>query len=105
LTLVIFLIYGLPQLKVIMGGEKDSDEKAGKSGLGAAFILMGIMTLTVQFWAGNTHTWGQFNFADVWHTELSVVGGLLILGGVGLIIRTLVIRKQAITLLAKEKKA
>ena len=105
ITLVLFLIFGLPQLKAIMGGEKESEDKAGNGGLGAAFILMGLMTLTVQFWAGGTHTWNQFNFADVWHTELSIVGGLQILGGLAVISRTLLIKRKSALLSAKEIKA
>jgi len=46
---------------------------------------MGICTLTVHIWAGPTHTFGGFNFADVWHVQLLIAGWGMVLGGTGVI--------------------
>lgn len=42
---------------------------------------VGLLTLTIQFLMAPTHTIGGVNYADVWHTALNVIGGLLILAG------------------------
>jgi hypothetical protein len=31
-------------------------------------------------WVGTTHTWEGVNFADVWHTQLAVLGWGLVVG-------------------------
>ena len=58
-------------------------------GMGATAIITGIVTLTVQIWAGPTHTFTEINFADVWHEQLSVVGWGMILIGITLITRSM----------------
>jgi hypothetical protein len=57
---------------------KASDNK--KAG-GAAAIVVGLFTLTVQYTMGSTHTWGGVNYADAFNTSMTVIGmGLLVLG-------------------------
>jgi hypothetical protein len=57
------------------------DETDGDFTAGAALIMGGLLTLTVHLWAGNTHTWNGINYADAWHTQLSVIGWGLIISG------------------------
>ena len=48
---------------------------------GAAAILLGLMTLTIQYTMGPTHTWGGVNYANAFHALLTAIGlGLLLLG-------------------------
>ena len=80
LTLVIFLLFKIPAIwqGVDFSKAKASDNK--KAG-GAAAIVVGLFTLTVQYTMGSTHTWGGVNYADAFNTSMTVIGmGLLILG-------------------------
>jgi len=88
-TLIVFLIMGLPGLRKIMGTNTDSGKKTGEAGLGSAFIIMGVITLTVQFWVGNTHIINQINFADIWHKEFLIAGLTMIIIGIPLIVRAI----------------
>ena len=80
LTLAIFLLFKIP---VIWQGVDFSKAKASdnKKAGGAAAIVVGLFTLTVQYTMGSTHTWGGVNYADVFNTSMTVIGmGLLVLG-------------------------
>ena len=88
LTLAVFLLFQIPGVKETLALDQASGSSGGGSGLGAAAIVMGFTTLTVHIWAGPTHTIGGINFADVWHTQLLVIGWGMILLGIGLILRS-----------------
>jgi hypothetical protein len=82
-TLVIFLIFRIPGIWEKTGFDKPGDKIETGSGAGIAMILAGVLFLTVHLWAGPTHTWGGINYADAWHTQLTVVGwGLILSGGI-----------------------
>ena len=79
-TLIIFMLFKIPAIwqGVDFTKAKSSDSK--KAG-GAAAIMMGLFTLTVQYTMGSTHTWGGVNYADAFNTSMTVIGiGLLLLG-------------------------
>lgn len=83
LTLIIFLLFRI--LGIWQGvnyekpeGEKKTGKQAAAIGLGA----VGILSLTIQFLLASTHIIGGINYADVWHTALTFIGLVLILGGV-----------------------
>jgi hypothetical protein len=79
-TLIIFLLFKIPTIwqGVDFSKAKASDNK--KAG-GAAAIVLGLFTLTIQYTMGSTHTWGGVNYADAFNTSMTVVGiGLLLLG-------------------------
>ena len=86
IVLIYFLILRLPGLweKVRRPAQTPDDE--GRAGAAVAAIIGGALTLTVQYWAGPTHTLGGVNYADVWHTQLAVIGWTLVAGGVAFII-------------------
>ena len=80
LTLAIFLLFKIPAIwqGVDFSKAKASDNK--KAG-GAAAILVGLFTLTIQYTMGSTHTWGGVTYADAFNTSMTVMGiGLLVLG-------------------------
>jgi hypothetical protein len=90
LTLIVFLIYRIPGIweKVDFeraGGEEDIGSKAASITL----LLTGIQTLTVQYWAGPTHTMNGINWADAWHLSMSILGWGLVFSGVSILIFTL----------------
>ncbi len=85
ITLIYFLILRIPGIwnKVNLTGE--ADDAAGL-GAGAALIVAGIVILTVQVWAGPTHVIDGVNYADVWHTQMAIIGGTLTFLGAALLL-------------------
>jgi hypothetical protein len=85
IVLIYFLILRIPGLweKVKYTAQSHDDE--GNAGAAIAAIIGGALTLTVQYWAGPTHTMGGVNYADVWHTQLALIGWTLVLAGVAFI--------------------
>jgi len=80
LTLVIFLLLRIPFIWQGVDFSRDNTKSNLPAG-GAAAILLGIMTLTIQYTMASTHTWGGVNYADVFKTSMTVIGlGLLLIG-------------------------
>jgi hypothetical protein len=80
ITLAVFLLFRLPGLRHMTDTSKTGN--ASGMGGGLAAIMAGAAVLTVQYWAGPTHTWGGVNYADVWHNAFLVTGwGLALAGG------------------------
>jgi len=80
LTLVIFLLFKIPAIWQGVDFTK-GNVKSNKPAGGAAAILLGLMTLTIQYTMGSTHTWGGVNYADAFNTSMTAIGfGLLLLG-------------------------
>jgi hypothetical protein len=84
LTLIVFLLFRISRLRNAMGMD-GGPGKGGASELGATFILMGIAALTVQIWAGPTHTFNDINYADIWRNELMAFGWILVIIGIPII--------------------
>jgi hypothetical protein len=78
LTLVVFLLFRIPGIWQGVNFDKGgSNRTAG----GAAAIILGAMTLTIQYTMGSTHTWGGVNYADAFNLGMTITGiGLLLLG-------------------------
>ncbi len=87
LTLIIFLIFKIPgvweKVDFTKAKKKDS-ETAG----GAAAIVAGVLSLTIQYMMASTHTINGINYGDAFNTTMTVVGGALLLLGVGIITRS-----------------
>jgi len=83
LTLVIFLLFRIPWIwqGVDFAKVKSGDNK--KAG-GAAAILLGLLTLTIQYTMGSTHTWGGVNYAAALNTSMTVIGLACLLLGAGM---------------------
>lgn len=80
LTLVIFLLFRIPFIWQGVNFEKGSTKGNLPAG-GSAAILLGIMTLTIQYTMGSTHTWNGINYANAFNTSMTMIGaGLLLLG-------------------------
>ena len=82
-TLAIFLLFRIPSIWQGVNFDKGNTKSNLPAG-GAAAILLGIMTLTIQYTMGSTHTWGGVNYADAFNTAMTLTGLGLLLIGVGL---------------------
>jgi hypothetical protein len=83
LTLIFFLLIRIPQVWQGVNFEKpEGEKKTGQQAAAIALGVCGILSLTIQFLMAPTHTIGGINYADVWHTSLTFLGLVLILGGV-----------------------
>jgi len=83
LTLIVFLLLRIPGVWQGVNFEKPASEK--KTGQQAAAIALGatgLLVLTIQFIMAPTHSLNGTNYADVWHTALTLVGSGLVLAGI-----------------------
>ncbi|MBI5945677.1 MAG: hypothetical protein HY864_15055 [Chloroflexi bacterium] len=85
LTLAVFLLFKIPFIWQGVNFSK-GDVKSNKPAGGAALTVLGVMTLTIQYFMASTHTWDGVNYADVFNTSLTLVGAGLILCGAGLFV-------------------
>ena len=80
LTLVIFLLFKIPGIWNGVDFNK-AGRNSGIPAAGAAAILLGIMTLTIQYSMASTHTWDGINYADAFSTSMTLAGSALLLIG------------------------
>ena len=83
LTLIVFLLFRIPGLWQGVDYEKPAAEK--KTGRQAAAIALGasgLLVLSIQFIMAPTHSIDGMNYADVWHTTLTLIGTGLVLAGI-----------------------
>lgn len=80
LTLVLFLLLKIPAIWQGVDFAKAKAENNKPAG-GAAAILLGILTLTIQYTMGPTHTWSNVNYANAFNLSMTGIGlGLFLLG-------------------------
>jgi hypothetical protein len=87
LTLLVFLLLRIPSL--LQAAQLENPSAGGDRAAGpAALVVAGITVLTVHLWAAPSHTFSSgVNWADVWHSQLAVLGWGLVIGGVVLFAR------------------
>lgn len=85
LTLIFFLILSIPGIreKVNFSGAGGKNELHVAVGMSA--IIAGVLTLTVFYWAGPSHTFFLENWTYVFYEPLVIIGTALTLWGIGLI--------------------
>jgi hypothetical protein len=99
LTLLIFLLFRIPAVWQGVNFEHPAGgNKNGKQAAAIALAACGLLSLTIQFLMAPTHTLGGINYADVWHTTLTLLGLVLVLGGMVTAVHTrvAVARRQAL---------
>jgi hypothetical protein len=80
LTLIIFLLFRIPFIWEGVNFDK-GDSRGNRMAGGAAAILLGLMTMTIQYSMASTHTWNGVNYADAFNMLMSTTGvSLLCLG-------------------------
>jgi hypothetical protein len=89
LTLIIFLLFRIPGIwQGVDYTRPEGEKKTGKQAAAIALGTSGLLALTIQFLMAPTHTIGGINYADVWHSTLSLLGLVLILGGLATAVYT-----------------
>lgn len=101
-TLVIFLLFRIPSIWQGVNFDKGNTKSNLPAG-GAAAILLGIMTLTIQYTMGSTHTWDGVNYADAFNTAMAVIGLGWLLLGAGLFISMAKVEGTATRLRLRER--
>ncbi len=91
-TLFIFLLFRLPKLRELALFEKGSVDESGTAG-GLTAIVIGLLVLSVQMWAGPTHILGGVNYADAFHNAMLFIGSVLILFGIGWISKSVLFKR------------
>ena len=87
LTPVIFLLIRIPGIwQGVNYANGNSDDKTGKLSTAITLLVTGVLTLTVQYWAGPTHTWDGTNWAAAFLTTSIMLGLGQILGGIALFV-------------------
>jgi hypothetical protein len=86
LTLIVFLLFRIPKIwqgvDYTGGG---SNDKSGPTAAAITLLVTGILTLTMHFWAGPTHTWDGTNWAAAFLVTSTMLGLAQLLGGAALI--------------------
>lgn len=90
LTLVVFLVLGLPGLREKVDFSRAGGKSEVNTAVGMAAIIAGALTLTVFHWAGPSHTFFQQNWTYEFYGPLVVVGIALTLWGIVRIGRVIV---------------
>lgn len=87
LTLIVFLLFRIPKIwqgvDYTSGGSNDS---SGRLAAAITLLVTGILTLTVQHWAGPTHTWDGTNWAAAFLVTSTMLGMGQLLGGTALLV-------------------
>jgi hypothetical protein len=73
LTMIFFLILRIPGIWNEIGLEKTS-HNTDLHRSAAALVLIGLLSLTVQSWEVQTHMFDGVNYADTWHSQLTIIG-------------------------------
>jgi hypothetical protein len=94
-TLAVFLLFRIPGIWSQIGFGRAGGNTTGTAA-GLAMFVAGAVLLTVQVWAGPTHTFGGINFADVWHVQLAIAGWTLVTGGLGTLLWIVLWSKRSI---------
>ena len=87
LTLIVFLLFRIP--KIWQGVDYTffgSDDSDGPRAASITLIITSLLTLTVQYWAGPTHTWGDTNWAEAFEITRILMGLSQLVGGTVLLI-------------------
>ena len=86
LTLIVFLVFRIPAIWQGVNFEKPSNNPdLPRNAAAITLLFSSLLLLTVQFWAGPTHMFEGINYADTWHTQLTILGWMLCVCGVGLL--------------------
>lgn len=102
LTLAVFLLFRLPYIRQGVDFTKRDPGSARLAG-GAAAIVVGVLSLTIQFTMGPTHTWQGTNYAGAFSFSMAVIGWSSLALGMGLIFGRIIRRARVPHSIRREK--
>jgi hypothetical protein len=80
-TLILFLLFRIPAIWQGVNFDKGAGKNEHMAG-GAAAILLGLLTLTIQYTMGATHTWSGVNYANAFNLTMTLIGAACLLLGI-----------------------
>ncbi len=86
-TLVYFAVLQIPGIRKMLEDSGPVDKSETNAAGGLVAFLAGLLTLTVFFWAGPSHTFFGENWTFVFETPLVVMGTVLLVGGFLIVLR------------------
>ncbi len=104
LTLLVWLLFLPPGVRpsLVDGGRDEGSAGAA----GAALIVVGVLTLTVQYWAAPSHIMnGGINYADAFHLPMTIAGWVTATLGAALLRRDLFRKVEVNPVLSVGQKA
>lgn len=102
LTLAVFLLLRIPWIWQGVNFEKGAS-KSNKMAGGAAALLLGLLTLTIQYTMGPTHTWDGVNYANAFNAAMTVAGIGLLLLGAGIFVSARTVKMTAGRLIVQKR--
>jgi hypothetical protein len=93
LTLILFLIFRIPSIWEKVDFTRGSVRSNGPAG-GAAAIILGLVTMSMQYLMGPSHTWDGVNYAAAFNSTLIAAGVFGLILGSALILRPVFKRKE-----------
>lgn len=88
LTLVVFLLFRIPGIwQGVDYTRDDASDGTGRMAAAITLLVTGALTLTVQFWAGPSHTWDGANWAAAFLVTSTLLGLGQVLGGLLVLFR------------------
>jgi hypothetical protein len=81
-TLIVFLIFRIPFIWQGVNYEKPAGAKNDNGPATAITLALGgLMSFTIQYLVGSTHTFGGVNYGDAFHLSMTLIGFGLVLAG------------------------
>lgn len=81
LTLVVFLLFQLPDLRQREPFSNTDDHSTSGLSAGLTALVVGIFLATSTLWLAPSHTYQMVNWADVLRAPMSAIGACFIIGG------------------------
>lgn len=104
LTLIVFLLLRIPFIWQGANFEK-GNSRDNNMASGVAAILLGLITLTIQYTMGSTHTWSGVNYADAFNLLMTTAGVSLLFIGTWIIVRVRNVKIAANRLIIQDRAA
>ncbi len=83
LTLIVFLVLGIPALREKVDFSKSNEESDKATGAGLAAMVAGVIILSTPMWVGASHIYMGNNWVYVFAWPIYIFGTFLTVGGSG----------------------
>lgn len=86
ITLLVFLILGIPGLRKVVNFSKSGKDVDNATGAGMAAFVSGVIVLSTPMWVGSSHIYMGNNWVYVFAWPIYIFGTFLTVGGLGLLV-------------------